>query len=95
MHSHHVFLLSSLLSQVISNVPAALLVADFTDKWKPLLWGVSVGGFGSLLGSMANLIAYRLYQKNREGKDRVRFLIRFHVVSYGMFFIGWLIYWGV
>lgn len=48
------------LSQFLSNVPTALILADFTSDWKSLLWGVSVGGFGSLVASMANLIAYRL-----------------------------------
>ncbi len=90
-HSHHVFLLSSLLSQAISNVPAALLVADFTDRWRALLWGVSVGGYGSLIGSMASLIAYRLHQKDIGSVDG-NFLIKFHAVSYGAFFIGWLMY---
>ena len=90
-HPHHVFLLSSLLSQLISNVPAALLVADFTERWEALLWGVSVGGFGSLIGSLASLIAYRLYQKSEYGVDR-KFLSKFHAVSYGVFFMGWVIY---
>ncbi len=90
-HPHHVFFLSSILSQGISNVPAALLLADFTPQWKALLWGVSVGGFGSLIASMANLIAYRLYQQE-EGKSR-GFLWKFHLASYGSFFAGWGLYW--
>ncbi len=60
-HPDHVFLFTALGSQLISNVPATLLVSSYTDHWQPLLWGASVGGFGSLVGSMANLIAYRLY----------------------------------
>ncbi len=60
-NSHHVFLLSALLSQFISNVPSALLFSDFTNNWKALLWGVNVGGYGNLVGSLANLIAYRIY----------------------------------
>ncbi|MCD6304523.1 MAG: citrate transporter [Planctomycetes bacterium] len=55
MHSGHVFLLSALSSQLISNVPAALLFSRFTTHWKVLLWGTNVGGFGSLVASMANL----------------------------------------
>jgi len=90
-YPHHVFLLSSLLSQVISNVPATLLVADFTDKWEALLWGVSVGGFGNLVGSLASLIAYRLYQRSQDSTTG-KFLIEFHAASYSAFFIGWLMY---
>ncbi|SFX38731.1 SLC13 family permease [Marinospirillum alkaliphilum] len=49
-----------LLSQVLSNVPATLFLAHFTEDWQALAWGVSVGGFGLALGSLANLIALRL-----------------------------------
>jgi len=52
-HPHHVFLFSSLLSQFISNVPTTLLLTRFTDQWEALLWGVNVGGFGSLVAAMA------------------------------------------
>ncbi len=57
-----VFMASVSLSQVVSNVPAALILSDFTADWKSLLWGVSVGGFGTLIASMANLISYRIYR---------------------------------
>ena len=90
-YPHHVFLLSSLLSQIISNVPTALLVADFTGRWEALLWGVSVGGYGSLVGSMASVIAYRLYQKNSNSVDK-NFLLKFHIVNYSAFFAGWIMY---
>lgn len=49
-----------LLSQLISNVPATIFLAEFTDQWYLLAWGVNVGGFGFAIGSMANLIALRL-----------------------------------
>jgi len=49
-----------LLSQMISNVPAALFLRSFTDDVGALAWGVSVGGFGLGIGSLANLIALRL-----------------------------------
>ncbi len=55
-----VFTAGVLLSQAISNVPAALLLEAFTSEWRPLAWGVSVGGFGLAIGSLANLIALRL-----------------------------------
>lgn len=51
---------SALLSQLISNVPAAIFLQHFTDDWRALSWGVSVGGFGLAIGSLANLIALRL-----------------------------------
>lgn len=51
---------SALLSQLISNVPAAIFLQHFTDDWRALSWGVTVGGFGIAIGSLANLIALRL-----------------------------------
>ncbi|MFT0173467.1 SLC13 family permease [Paraburkholderia mimosarum] len=54
------FAAGALLSQVISNVPAAIVLAGFTHDWRALAFGVSVGGFGFAIGSLANLIAVRL-----------------------------------
>ncbi len=47
-------------SQVISNVPAALLLSGFTDNFAPLIVGVNLGGLGTLIASMASLISYKL-----------------------------------
>ena len=47
-------------SQVISNVPAALLLSGFTDDLAPLIIGVNIGGLGTLIASMASLISYKL-----------------------------------
>ncbi|HFD81595.1 MAG TPA: hypothetical protein ENK05_14575 [Gammaproteobacteria bacterium] len=87
-HSGHIFLFSALSSQLISNVPAALLFADFTDQWRALLWGTSVGGFGGLLGSLANLIAYKLYTASESTGDSAAFTAKFMLFSYVAFFIG-------
>lgn len=81
-----VFLYSAGASQVISNVPAALLFADFTNNWKALLWGTSVGGYGNLVGSLANLIAYKLYVNHKGNNWKV--LLLFHVVGYAFFLLG-------
>ena len=50
-----------LLSQCISNVPAAILLSSFTDQVTPLLYGVNIGGLGTLIASLASLISYRFY----------------------------------
>ena len=50
-----------MLSQVISNVPAAILLSGFTDKSRALLYGVNIGGLGTLIASLASVISYRLY----------------------------------
>ena len=54
------FAAGAVLSQGISNVPAAIMLAEFTRDWRALAYGVSVGGFGFAIGSLANLIAVRL-----------------------------------
>jgi len=71
-----------LLSQVVSNVPATLLLAQ-QSEWQPLAWGVSVGGFGLAVGSMANLIALRLARQPGIWKE-------FHCWSLPMLGLGWL-----
>jgi Na+/H+ antiporter NhaD/arsenite permease-like protein len=50
-----------LLSQVISNVPAAMLLSKFTTDYTTLIIGVNLGGLGTLIASMASLISYKLY----------------------------------
>lgn len=52
-----------LSSQIISNVPAAMLLSGFTTNYKELLYGVNIGGLGTLIASMASLISYRFYGK--------------------------------
>ncbi len=85
-HQNHIFLLSLILSQAVSNVPATLIVAKITQNWQGLLWGVSVGGLGGLFGSLSNLIAYRLYL--REHKNSLCFNIVFFLVGYLALSIG-------
>lgn len=54
------YLAGAVLSQGISNVPATIFLNEFASDWKALAWGVNVGGYGFVLGSLANLIALRL-----------------------------------
>lgn len=48
-------------SQIISNVPAAVLLSGFTDQWRELLAGVNIGGLGTPIASLASLITLKLY----------------------------------
>jgi len=57
----HEFWAGLLSSQVISNVPSALLLYPFSSDLKGLLLGVDVGGLGTLVASLASLISYKLY----------------------------------
>lgn len=54
------------VSQVISNVPAALLLYPFADNAESLLIGVNVGGLGTLVASLASLISFKLYSASKE-----------------------------
>jgi Na+/H+ antiporter NhaD/arsenite permease-like protein len=75
------YVAGAVLSQGISNVPAAIMLAQFTNDWRALAYGVSVGGFGIAIGSLANLIAVRL------SKTRGIWL-PFHVVSVPFWLVG-------
>ncbi|MDF2926622.1 MAG: hypothetical protein K0R57_5536 [Paenibacillaceae bacterium] len=57
------FVSSLLASQLISNVPAAVLLSGFTDHWRQLLIGTNIGGLGTLVASLASLISFKLYLK--------------------------------
>lgn len=57
-----VYLTGILTSQIISNVPAALLLSGFTRNAQELLLGVNVGGLGTLIASLASVISYRLFR---------------------------------
>ena len=65
--SKSTYFYSILSSQIISNVPATMLISNFTNYSKELLLGVNIGGMGTLIASLASLISYKLYVK--EVKD--------------------------
>jgi Na+/H+ antiporter NhaD/arsenite permease-like protein len=67
-------------SQIISNVPAAVLLSGFTDKWREMLAGVNVGGLGTPIASLASLITLKLYMAWKDAKV-MRFLGVFTVVN--------------
>lgn len=65
-------LTSALTSQVISNVPAAVILSHFTVDWQPLLVGVNIGGAGTFIGSLASLIAIRYFGLSRKVFPQLR-----------------------
>lgn len=67
-------------SQIISNVPATLLLADFTHDLKNLTIGVNLGGLGTLIASMASLISYKIYAHNYN-KTKGRYLLWFTIAN--------------
>lgn len=71
---------SILSSQIISNVPAALLLSGFTDEYQKLLVGLNIGGLGTLIASMASLISYKIYVREYPG-EKGRYIGKFSLIS--------------
>ena len=63
-------LISVLSCQFISNVPSAILLSQFTDNYPVLLFGVNIGGVGTLIASLASLITFREYTTHNPEKTR-------------------------
>lgn len=82
---HHEVLMGIGASQIISNVPAAILLSGFTDDYSALLIGVNLGGLGTLIASLASLISFKFYT-NSNGSDTRRFLGIFTL--YNVIFLG-------
>ena len=74
------YLTSLLASQVISNVPAALLLSNFTENAKMLVRGVNVGGLGTPIASLASLISLKLYTGTENARTG-KFLLEFTVFN--------------
>lgn len=63
-------------SQIISNVPAAVVLSGFTDQWRSLLAGVNIGGLGTPIASLASLITMKFYM-GWPGARIAKFLVWF------------------
>ncbi len=61
----HVVISAAAASQILSNVPVAFLMAHFTTNWTALAWGVNIGGNGTAVASLANVIGLRLAHSRR------------------------------
>lgn len=72
---------STLSCQLISNVPSAILLSQFTDNYRELLVGVNIGGVGTLIASLASLITFREYSKHCPGKAG-RYVSLFSLINF-------------
>lgn len=80
-------LLTSIFScQVISNVPSAILLSEFTTNYRELLLGVNIGGVGTLISSLASLITFREYTSHVKGKT-LKYLGLFSSLNFGFLII--------
>lgn len=68
-----------LSSQIISNVPAAMLLSTFTDNGEALVIGSNLGGLGTLIASMASLITYKFF--NSVKKEGEHYLLAFTIIN--------------
>lgn len=69
-----------LVSQIISNVPAAMLLSGFSSNFEAIIIGINLGGFGSLIASMANLISFNIIIRQC-GEFKIRYLLVFTVLN--------------
>lgn len=80
-------LLTSVAScQVISNVPSAILLSEFTTNYKELLMGVNIGGVGTLISSLASLITFREFTSHTKGQTK-QYIALFSAINFGFLII--------
>ena len=73
-------LISALTCQIISNVPAAMLLSGYTKEIPELIVGTNLGGLGTLIASMASLISYRQITA-ADASCRKRYILIFTVFN--------------
>ena len=74
------------ISQVISNVPASIVLWPFTTNFAGLIYGADTAGLCSLIGSLASVINYRIYVREYPGRGK-DFIRVFTLVSWAFFLI--------
>ncbi len=83
---------SILLSQVISNVPASIVLWPFTDQLRPLIYGLDTAGLVSIIGSLASVINMRIYVREYPGEGK-HFMWEFEKICLAFFVIVVLPQW--
>ena len=74
---------SAIVSQVISNVPAAILLSPFTDSAEGVLVGTDIGGLGTPVASLASLISMKFYFKREKGK-KGKYIALFLILNFAL-----------
>ena len=78
-------------SQFISNVPAAMLLSGFSSNYEAIIVGINIGGLGTLIASMANLISYKILVREYN-EFKTKYLIVFTVLTVILLIILWIVY---
>lgn len=81
--SYNTLLVTAGSCQIISNVPTAVLLSQFTKNYRELLLGVNIGGVGTLISSLASLITFREYTRHNPQKAG-RYLALFSAINFGL-----------
>ena len=88
------FIVSVLASQIISNVPCAILLSGFTDNYQALIAGTNIGGLGTLIASMASLISFKNAAKECP-EMKGRYFVYFTVSNILLLLLFVLIYFRI
>ena len=77
---------SAMSCQVISNVPSAILLSQFTENYRELLLGVNIGGVGTLIASLASLITFKEYAR-QDPKHTLGYVVKFSAFNFAFLII--------
>ena len=81
-------------SQIISNVPSAMLLSAFTTNYSSIIIGINIGGLGTLIASMANLISYKIIVRSHP-EFKIRYLMVFTVLNVVLLVILFSVYLAI
>lgn len=84
--SINTLIFSAMSCQIISNVPSAILLSQFTDNYRELLLGVNIGGAGTLIASLASLITFKEYTK-QDPKHTLNYVLKFTAFNFAFLLI--------
>lgn len=84
--SKNTLLVSIASCQFISNVPSAILLSEFTENYRALLYGVNIGGAGTIIASLASLITFRQYCAAEPGGAK-KYLLHFSAFNFAFLII--------
>ncbi len=86
MLQQNTLIVSALSCQIISNVPSAILLSQFTEDYRHLLLGVNIGGVGTLIASLASLITLKQYTAVCPNRTK-KYIVEFSAFNFGFLFL--------
>ncbi len=78
--------IGAIFSQFMSNVPSAVLLSGFTSDGISLLKGVNIGGCGTLIASLASLITYQIYMREKTSDKKI-YMVLFTLFNFAFLLI--------